>query len=123
MGSWASSLEFIAAVGGGTVIGLMFFGFTNRNVALIAGAVVGVLCAYYFHDFLRDDTVLLGSLVAYGASTIICTAVSLASNEHKIMLSLYILIWPVISAAVLFVIVRAFFKDMAEAKREERDII
>lgn len=39
------------------------------------------------------------------------------------MLSLYILIWPVISAAVLLVIVRAFFKDMAEAKREDRDIV
>jgi hypothetical protein len=39
------------------------------------------------------------------------------------MLSLYILIWPVISAAVLFVIVNAFFKDMAEAKHEERDIV
>ncbi|CAM3015488.1 putative transporter small subunit [Moritella viscosa] len=39
------------------------------------------------------------------------------------MLSLYILIWPVISAAVLFVIVSAFFKDMAEAKLENRDIV
>ncbi|KGJ88378.1 putative transporter small subunit [Colwellia psychrerythraea] len=39
------------------------------------------------------------------------------------MLSLYILIWPVISAVVLFIIVRAFFKDMAEAKREDHDII
>ncbi|QUM76806.1 sodium:solute symporter family protein [Moritella sp. 24] len=82
IGAWASSLELIAAVGGGTVIGLMFFGFTNRNVALIAGSIVGALCAYYFHDFLRDYTVLLGSLVAYGASTMICTAISLASNER-----------------------------------------
>jgi len=82
IGIWASSLELIAAVGGGTVIGLMFFGFTNRNVALIAGSVVGVLCAFYFYDFLRDYTVLLGSLVAYGASTMICTAVSLTSNER-----------------------------------------
>ena len=39
------------------------------------------------------------------------------------MLSLYILIWTVISAAVLFVIVRAFVKDLAEAKREDRDIV
>ena len=82
VGLWAYSLEFIAAVGAGTVIGLMFFGFTNRNVALIAGSIVGVLCAFYFHDFLRDYTVLLGSLVAYGASTMICTAVSLTSNER-----------------------------------------
>ena len=39
------------------------------------------------------------------------------------MLSLYILIWPVISAVVLFIIVRAFFKAMAEAKREDRSIV
>ncbi|WP_291618475.1 putative transporter small subunit [Colwellia sp.] len=39
------------------------------------------------------------------------------------MLSLYILIWPVISAVVLFIIVRAFIKDMAEAKREDRSIV
>ena len=39
------------------------------------------------------------------------------------MLSLYILIWPVISAVVLLVIVSAFFKDMAEAKREKRSIL
>lgn len=39
------------------------------------------------------------------------------------MLSLYILIWPVISAVVLLIIVRAFFKDMAEAKREDRSIV
>ena len=39
------------------------------------------------------------------------------------MLSLYILIWPVISAVVLVVIVKAFFKDMAEAKREGRTIV
>jgi hypothetical protein len=39
------------------------------------------------------------------------------------MLSLYILIWPAISAVVLFVLVRAFLKDMKEAKRENRTIV
>lgn len=39
------------------------------------------------------------------------------------MLSLYILIWPVISAAVLFIIVKAFYNDMSEAKREDRTIV
>lgn len=39
------------------------------------------------------------------------------------MLSLYILMWPAISAVVLVILVRAFFKDMAEAKRENRTIV
>lgn len=39
------------------------------------------------------------------------------------MLSLYILIWPAISAVVLFVLVRAFLKDMKAAKRENRTIV
>ena len=39
------------------------------------------------------------------------------------LLSLYILIWPAISAVVLFVIVKAFIKDMRDAKREDRTIV
>ena len=82
VGIWAASMEVIAAVGGGTVIGLMCYGFSNRKVALIIGTIVGVICAYYFQNFLRDYTVLLGSLIAYGASTMICTAISLTNKER-----------------------------------------
>ncbi|WP_366900092.1 putative transporter small subunit [uncultured Aliivibrio sp.] len=39
------------------------------------------------------------------------------------MLSLYILMWPAISAVMLVILVRAFFKDMAEVKRENRTIV
>ena len=82
LGIWAASMEVIAAVGGGTVIGLMCYGFSNRKVALIIGTIVGVICVYYFQNFLRDYTVLLGSLIAYGASTMICTAISLTNKER-----------------------------------------
>lgn len=82
IGVWASSMEFIAAVGAGAVIGLMCFGFSNRKLAIVVGTVVGLICAYYFQGFLRDYTVLLGSLIAYGASTMICTAISLTNKER-----------------------------------------
>lgn len=82
VGIWAASMEVIAAVGGGTVIGLMCYGFTNRKFSLIVGTIVGVICVYYFQSFLRDYTVLLGSLIAYGASTMICTAISLTNKER-----------------------------------------
>lgn len=38
-------------------------------------------------------------------------------------LTLYVLIWPVIVVGVLAVIVRAFWKEAREAKREGRSII
>ncbi|MGO3153412.1 MAG: putative transporter small subunit [Galactobacter sp.] len=39
------------------------------------------------------------------------------------MLTLYVLIWPVIVAGTLFVIAKAFFKELRQAKREGRTII
>ncbi|GAA4282678.1 hypothetical protein GCM10022261_02090 [Brevibacterium daeguense] len=39
------------------------------------------------------------------------------------MLTVYVLIWPVIVAGVLFGIIRAFSKEAREAKREGRDMI
>ncbi|CAM3354687.1 putative transporter small subunit [Occultella aeris] len=40
-----------------------------------------------------------------------------------IALTVYVLMWPVIVAVVLFIIGRAFIKDWLEARREGRDII
>lgn len=40
-----------------------------------------------------------------------------------ILLTAYVLIWPVAVIGVLAVIVRAFVKDAREAKREGRQII
>lgn len=38
-------------------------------------------------------------------------------------LTLYILIWPVIVAVVLFVLGKAFFQEFLQAKREGRPMI
>jgi hypothetical protein len=40
-----------------------------------------------------------------------------------LVLSVYVLIWPVVVAAVLFVIGRAFVTEWRDARREGRDII
>ncbi|WP_324650218.1 putative transporter small subunit [Georgenia sp. H159] len=39
------------------------------------------------------------------------------------MLTFYVLMWPVIVAAVLFFIARGFIQDWRTAKRERRSII
>lgn len=44
-------------------------------------------------------------------------------NWSTVLLTLYVLIWPVIVAATLTLIIRAFFKDWREARREGRSII
>lgn len=38
-------------------------------------------------------------------------------------LTIYVLMWPVLVAAIMFAIGRGFFKDWAEARREGRMII
>lgn len=40
-----------------------------------------------------------------------------------LMLTVYVLVWPIIVVGVLAVIIRAFAKDAREAKREGRQII
>lgn len=40
-----------------------------------------------------------------------------------IILTAYVLVWPVVVIGVLAVIVRAFMKDAREAKKEGRQII
>lgn len=75
-------MESIAAVGAGVVLGLMVFGFLGHRIGLFVGIIASLICLYYFHDFLRNYTVLLSSLIAYGASTIVCTTISLFSNEQ-----------------------------------------
>ncbi len=74
--------EIIAGIGAGVVLGLMAFGFLGRTIALIVGVIGGAICTWYFYGFLRDYMVLMASLTAYGASTIICVAVSLTAKEE-----------------------------------------
>ena len=44
-------------------------------------------------------------------------------NWEIILLTAYVLVWPIIVAGTLFVIVRAFVQEWREAKREGRQII
>lgn len=74
--------ELLASVGGGVVIGLMMFGFFGKRFGLIAGIAAAVLLSFYSVGFLRDYVVLLSSLTAYGASTVVCTGLSLLNKER-----------------------------------------
>ena len=38
-------------------------------------------------------------------------------------LTLYVLMWPVIVAAILFLIARGFFRDVSEARKNGRPVI
>lgn len=40
-----------------------------------------------------------------------------------VLLTAYVLVWPIIVVGVLIVVIRAFVKDAKEAKREGRQII
>lgn len=73
--------ELLASVGGGIIIALMAFGFFGRRVAIIAGSLAMLAMLIFATGFLRDYTVLLASLTAYGASTLVCTIMSLLSRE------------------------------------------
>lgn len=74
--------ELLAAVGGGVVLGLMAFGFCGRRIGLIVATVSAIGLAFLCVGFLRDYTVLLASLMAYGVSTIVCVVVSLLSSSE-----------------------------------------
>jgi Na+/proline symporter len=77
----AVSFELLAAVGGGVVLGLMAFGFCGRRIGLIVGVIAAVALAFFCVGFLRDYTVLLASLMAYGVSTLACVGISLLGSS------------------------------------------
>ncbi|MGP9684826.1 sodium:solute symporter family protein [Halomonas sp. AOP25-F1-15] len=81
VGVTAGLFELLAAVGGGVVLGLMAFGFCGRRVGVVFGALCTIVLAYFCFGFLRDYTVLLASLMAYGVSTLVCIGVSLLSSS------------------------------------------
>ena len=81
-GAMALFFELLATLGGGVVIGLMAFGFFGRTAGLALGIVATLVLAPFAIGHLRDYAVLLSSLTAYGASAVVCTGVSLLSNER-----------------------------------------
>ncbi len=81
-GAIAVLFELLASIGGGVVLGLMVFGFFGTRAGFVAGILAGVALMFFATGFLREYTVLLSSLVAYGVSTLVCVAVSLLSREQ-----------------------------------------
>jgi len=81
-GITALFFEVMASVGAAVVIGLMVYGFLGRKIGMGAAAVTLVLMLIFATGFLRDYMVLVASLTAYGVSTVVCTIVSLMSNER-----------------------------------------
>lgn len=83
MTGWiAIVFEILATIGGGVVIGLMAFGFFGRIAGFVFGAIAFLLLLPASLGFLREYTVLLSSLTAYGASASVCVLLSLRSNER-----------------------------------------
>ncbi|MDG3014016.1 sodium:proline symporter [Corynebacteriales bacterium D3-21] len=80
-GAVAVAFETLGAVGAAIVVGLLVFGLFGRIAGFIAGAVMFVAMMPLFIGFLRDYEVLLGSLVSYGVSSIVCVAISMRNKE------------------------------------------
>ncbi|SFI16394.1 sodium:solute symporter family protein [Modicisalibacter xianhensis] len=76
------AFELLASIGGGVIIGLMAFGFFGRTVGTITGILAFLAMVTLATGFLRDYTVLLSSLTAYGASTLVCTVISLLGQQR-----------------------------------------
>lgn len=81
-GLFALLFEIIASVGGGVVIGLMTYGFFGLRAACVVGGTAFLIITPFALDGLRDYPVLLSSMTAYGASTLVCVICSLKSQTH-----------------------------------------
>lgn len=74
-------VELLSIIGIGVILGIMGFGFFGMRPAIVI-AVVGMLAVLPFgFNFLRDYTVLTGSLVAYAVSFLVCYFMSFRSKE------------------------------------------
>ena len=73
--------ELIACIGAGVVIGLMAFGLLGKRAGLVLGLIAALVAFPLALGALRDYPVLLSSLLAYGVSAIVCTALSLRSSQ------------------------------------------
>jgi len=81
-GLLAISMELMASVGAGVVAGLMVFGFLGKRLDMLAFFIATVVIGWLGLGSLREFTVLLSSLTAYGVSTLVCVAISLASHQR-----------------------------------------
>ncbi|NUL44468.1 sodium:solute symporter family protein [Cellulosimicrobium funkei] len=81
------SVELLATVGIGVVLGIMAFGFFGLKPAIWVGGIATVAAAPFtfagvFTDGLRDYTVLSASLVAYAVSFLVCYLMSVRSKQN-----------------------------------------
>ncbi|WP_396180213.1 sodium:solute symporter family protein [Citricoccus sp.] len=81
------SIELLATVGIGVVLGIMSFGFFGLKPAIWVGGIVTIAAAPFtfagiFTDGLRDYTVLSASLVAYAVSFLVCYLMSVRSKQN-----------------------------------------
>src|SRR5690606_1559239 len=74
--------ELFASAGGVVVIGVMAFGFFGRALGLSVGVVVTLVLGFYSLGALREYTVLMASLTAYGVSTLVCIALILMGDSR-----------------------------------------
>jgi Na+/proline symporter len=81
-GGFGLMFELLASIGGGIIITLMVFGFLGRMAGAVAGVLAFIAMLVFATGFLREYTVLLASLTAYGTSTLVCVVMSLASKEE-----------------------------------------
>lgn len=82
-GAVAYIFEVIGALGAAVVVGLMAFAFLGVRLGVVFAIVGGAVALYVNLDFMRDYTVLLASLTAFGVSTLVCTVMSLLSNQER----------------------------------------
>lgn len=61
----------------------MVFGFLGRAMGFLAGILALAAMLVFATGFLREYTVLLASLTAYGTSTLVCVVMSLASRQER----------------------------------------
>ncbi|GLR64033.1 sodium:solute symporter family protein [Marinospirillum insulare] len=83
VGLIAYIFEAISAVGAAVVIGLMAFAFFGLRLGIALGVLAGIAALYFNLGFMREYTVLLASLTAFGVSTLVCTVMSLMSKAPR----------------------------------------
>lgn len=82
-GAVAYAFEVIGALGAAVVVGLMAFAFLGVHLGVVFAVIGGAVALYINLDFMRDYTVLLASLTAFGVSTLVCTVMSLLSRQER----------------------------------------
>lgn len=80
-GLTAYAFEIIGSLGAAVVVGLMAFAFLGIRLGILFAVVGGIVALYINVGFMRDYTVLLASLTAFGVSTLVCTSMSLLSDK------------------------------------------